>query len=61
MHYDIVENPLEKTICSGRLAVPTAPGLGVTLNHKAAFDQIMEAMAGIESLARSDRDVYFIM
>ena len=34
MHYDIVENPLEKTICSGRLAVPTAPGLGVTLNHK---------------------------
>ncbi len=34
MHYDIVENPLEKTIRSGRLAVPTAPGLGVTLNHK---------------------------
>lgn len=34
MHYDIVENPLEKTIQNGYLKVPTAPGLGVTLNHK---------------------------
>lgn len=34
MHYDIVENPLEKTIRNGTLEVPTAPGLGVTLNHK---------------------------
>ena len=34
MHYDIVENPLEKKIKNGYLDVPTAPGLGVTLNHK---------------------------
>ncbi len=34
MHYDIVENPLEKTVTDGKLAVPKAPGLGVTLNHK---------------------------
>lgn len=33
MHYDIVENPLEKTIKNGRMSVPSAPGLGVTLNH----------------------------
>ncbi len=33
-HYDILENPLEKQIVKGRLKVPTAPGLGVTLNHK---------------------------
>jgi galactonate dehydratase len=34
IHYDIVENPFEKQIVGGRLNVPTAPGLGVTLNHK---------------------------
>lgn len=34
MHYDIVENPLEKTIVDGKLTVPDTPGLGVTLNHK---------------------------
>ncbi len=34
LHYDIVENPLEKQIKNGRLKVPTTPGLGVTLNHK---------------------------
>ena len=32
--YEIVENPLEKTVKNGRLRVPEAPGLGVTLNHK---------------------------
>lgn len=30
----IVENPLERQIQNGRLKVPTAPGLGVTLDHK---------------------------
>jgi L-alanine-DL-glutamate epimerase-like enolase superfamily enzyme len=34
IHYDIVENPYEYQIKNGRLKVPTAPGLGVTLNHK---------------------------
>ena len=35
IHYNIVENPLERQIKKGRLALPTAPGLGVTLNHRA--------------------------
>ena len=34
IHYDIVENALERQIKNGRLALPTNPGLGVTLNHK---------------------------
>lgn len=34
IHYDIVENPLERQIQKGRLKLPAAPGLGVTLNHK---------------------------
>lgn len=34
IHYNIVENPLERQIKNGRLKLPTAPGLGVTLNHK---------------------------
>ena len=36
IHYDIVENPLEKKIRKGRLEIPTLPGLGVTLNHEVA-------------------------
>lgn len=34
IHYAIVENALERQIKNGRLKVPTAPGLGVTLDHK---------------------------
>ena len=33
IHYDILEDPLEPRIRRGRLELPTAPGLGVTLNH----------------------------
>lgn len=33
IHYDIVEEPFERQIRQGRLAVPDKPGLGVTLNH----------------------------
>ena len=34
IHYDILENPLEKTIKKGKLKVPETPGFGVRLNEK---------------------------
>lgn len=34
LHYDILENPLEPLVKKGKLQLPVAPGLGVTLNHK---------------------------
>ncbi len=34
IHFDIVENAFERQIKNSYLDVPTAPGLGVTLNHK---------------------------
>ena len=34
MHYSIVEDPLEMKIKNSYLDVPTAPGIGVKLNHK---------------------------
>lgn len=34
LHYDIVQEALDKKIKNGRLNVPEMPGIGVELNHK---------------------------
>jgi galactonate dehydratase len=48
VHYNIVENPLERQIKNGQIKVPTVPGLGVTLNHK-AVDQHCIAHVTLDS------------
>lgn len=45
IHYDIVENPMEKQITCGKFAVTNEPGLGVKLNH-ALLKQFIVATAG---------------
>ncbi len=46
IHYNILENPLEKQIKKGRLDIPTAPGLGVTLNHE-TVDRFLTGTASL--------------
>ena len=48
IHYNMVENPLEREIKNSKLPIPTQPGLGVRLNHQVVDRfQIARLQSGI--------------